>query len=242
MIPKHFYQVCETQLNENEIYWAETFDQCNPGYGHSVLTEEDLRAFVEGSFPWFMPRYEEMSVAERLDVARYFILFQQGGVFVSRDMECLSPLDQILAVGGVLMGRMGTVDDDQSIPNSIMFSEPREEFLLLCMALSLEGLTGHALMHRAANLYHAGYTDDLVQNRLAKVRRHLHVNQRDTRKKTNVNVLPGQQFYPINRNDPLHERYVRFGLLNDGKRLDRETAVGMFPNSFVVCYWNENDS
>lgn len=237
MIPTHFYQVCETQLNDNEIYWGTTFAQCNPGYGHTILTEKDVRAFIEAAFPWFLDRYDSLSVQDRIDVSRYFILFSEGGIFLSRDVECLSPLDQIVAVGGTVLGRMGTLDDDQSIPNSMMFSEPREEFLLLCMSLAQAGMTGHALLHRAANLYHAQYTDDSVQNRLAAVRRHLTAEQRDTRKKTNVNVLPSNQFYPINRQDPIHARYVKEIIQQNGKRIDRETVVKMFPKSFAVCYW-----
>ncbi len=242
MIPKHFYQVCETQLTENEIYWAETFDACNPTYGHSVLTEADFRAVIAGAFAWFLPHYETMAMQDRLDIARYFLMFQQGGIFLSRDVECLSPLDQITNVGGVVLGRMGTLDNQESIPNSILFSEPREEFWLLCISIAMDnpwGLKGHAVLHKAANLYHAEYPEDLVQNRITRVRTRLGPDQRDTRKKSNVNALPGVQFFPINRNDALHERYVRYELLNDGKRLDRETAVKLFPRSFTVSYWTE---
>ena len=240
MIPKHFYQTCQNQLTENEIYWAETFDACNPGYGHSVMTADDCRALIEGGYPWFLETYDAMTAEERLDVIRYFIIFQQGGIYIDRNVECLSPFDQIVNVGGVIMGRMGTLDNDQSIRNSILFSEPHEEFWLLCISLAMGnpwGVKGNALLYKAANLYHTEYPDDLVQNRITRVRVNLRSDQRDTRTKSLVNVLPGNQFYPVNANDPLHDRYMRFGLLNGGKRLDRETAVKLFPKSFTVAYW-----
>lgn len=59
------------------------------------------------------------------DLARYEILYDQGGVYVDADLEPLRPVDDLIAGCDVVLGW----EDDQFVTNGFLGSRPGSDFL-----------------------------------------------------------------------------------------------------------------
>lgn len=245
----------KTDIPDDFQYWSETWRACNPTYDYVLWDDADNRAFIAQHYPWFLERYDSYPAEiYRADAVRYFHLYHFGGVYADMDVECLCPVDQLMNLGGVVLGRMGTDETfDSSIPNAIMFSEPREEFWLVVISMLLdedvgarpEIATGPNLLRRAFLLYQNEYLEETmgkrsVHLRMADIRTRMGPDLRAKTTKSMVRAIPGKYLYPVNWNDPVHDQLFRRPLLREKRRLSREEAVATFPESFTVTYWTHS--
>ncbi len=175
---------------------------------------------------------------------RFFYLFQHGGYYLDMDVEALRPFDALPVQSGVVLGGMGCDPKfEHSIPNAIMASAPREEFWLLAIALMSEVpisrpeyTTGPVLLKAAYDLYTTQYDSADVQNRLSVMRQRMGGASAG---KSRVTLMPGHVFFPLDWNDPFHDRFRRE--LRDAKQLlRREDALNLFPHSTTITYWSHS--
>lgn len=102
----------------------------------------------------------------RVDLARYLILYKYGGFFIDLDMECLKPLDRFTQFGGLIVAKMSDNDTqsyaEHNIPNSWMAStkgHPLLEDILTSLSnryekdTSVESTTGSIFLYREINKY-----------------------------------------------------------------------------------------
>lgn len=252
-IPKIIFQTWKSKTNipENFAYWSVTFRTENPSYVYRLWDDNDNRAFIEQNYPWFLERYDSYPAEIfRADAVRYFFLYKFGGIYADLDTECLRPLDKLLDIADVVLGRMGpNADFEHSLPNAIMMSAPRQEFWLLVMSLMLdppasfenerpEYRTGPVMLKQAHDLYTKAYRDDAVQMRIANIRARLSEDAVPTTH-SRIAALPGNMLYPLDWNDKIHDRFVREPLLKGGM-MSREDSLALFPNSFTVTYWSHS--
>lgn len=110
----------------------DTFRRFHPQWEYMLWTDEDLRTLIAEHYEWFLPYYDGYPHhIQRVDAARYFIMFHYGGVYADLDMQCMNPLDRLVeTIGGVLLGHEGQVHKDgtQRVGNAILFSSPRHPF------------------------------------------------------------------------------------------------------------------
>lgn len=252
-IPKIIFQTwkSKTEIPHNYLHWQETIRKHNPEYVYRLWDDADNRLFIEKNYPWFLETYDAFPAEIfRADAVRYFFLFQYGGIYADMDTECLKPLDPLLDVADVVLGRMGTNPHfEHSIPNAIMLSKPRQEFWLLVISLMMtmigrherpEYVTGPVIIKTAHDMYLNQYRDDIVQNRLANIRAKLSPEQDASREKTNVGVLPGFVFYPLDWSDRVHDNFLRIPMMAKKEVLSEADAQALFPNSTMVTYWSHS--
>lgn len=81
--------------------WArfrETWIGHHPDWEHRLWTDQSLREFVAVEYPDFLAVYDAYpKPIMRADAARYLLLEHFGGVYADLDMECLRPLEPLLA-------------------------------------------------------------------------------------------------------------------------------------------------
>jgi FkbM family methyltransferase len=144
--------------------WSSTFRAHNPAFTYTLWDDRDNRDFIQREFPWFLNLYDRYPAEiYRADAVRYFHLYMYGGLYADMDTECLRPLDGLLNLAGVVLGRMGqNTSFAHSVPNASMASRPRQEFWLFLIALMMlrarlnagpEFLTGPILLKNAVDLY-----------------------------------------------------------------------------------------
>ena len=250
-IPKILFQTwkSKTDIPANFAYWSRTFRDENPAYEYRLWDDADNRAFIGEHYPWFLATYDAYPAEiYRADAVRYFFLYHFGGVYADMDTECLRPLDAMLEIADVVLGKMGTNPNFRhSIPNAVMLSVPRQEFWLLVMSLLVEPVaphrqrpehvTGPVLLKRAHRLYAGRATDAEAALRIAGVRARLPAPLAPQAGPTRVAAVPGYVFFPVDWNDPIHDRLFRRPMMREGKFLDRKTSLSLFPNSTTVSYW-----
>ena len=122
-IPKVLHQTWKTpQVPAEWRSFRESWLRHHPGWRHVLWTDEDNRRLIAEHHPWFLPVYDAFPRhIQRVDAAKYFILYTHGGVYADLDSECLQPLDPLLARGGAVVGR----SRDGVIECAVLASPPR---------------------------------------------------------------------------------------------------------------------
>ena len=78
----------------------------NPKWEYRLWSDADNRHLIAERYAWFLPTYDAFPRAiQRVDAAKYFILYTFGGVYADLDCECLQSIDRIVAGGGAVVGR-----------------------------------------------------------------------------------------------------------------------------------------
>ena len=134
MIPKIFHQVWlgSNRLPEEYARYRETWAHLHPGWEFRMWTEDNL----PDSLVHAEVRNRLRVPAERADILRLEVLYQQGGVYLDTDMECLRPIDELLADVEVFAGDskpghannavMGAVPEHAFIAHALSECRPRE--------------------------------------------------------------------------------------------------------------------
>jgi len=134
-VPRIIHQTWKTEsVPERFRPLVQSFLDNHPSWEYKLWTDLELSAFMEKEYPWFFPFWKSYPHhIQRVDSARYFILYHYGGVYADLDFLCLTPLDPIVdQIPGVIFGQEGMLhyDGTQRIGNAIIFSSPRHPFWL----------------------------------------------------------------------------------------------------------------
>ena len=103
--------------------WAQQF----PDFEYRLWTDEDLREFIALRFPAFLPTYLGYAHAiNRVDAARYFVLYELGGIYADLDIECLRNFARELPAGLVSIAESPFLSE--RFQNALMSSPTRHPF------------------------------------------------------------------------------------------------------------------
>ena len=74
-------------------------------WNHYLWTDIDNRNLIQTHYPWFLETYDNYPFEiQRVDAARYFILYSLGGLYVDLDFRCFRPLDSLLQGSEFVVG------------------------------------------------------------------------------------------------------------------------------------------
>jgi mannosyltransferase OCH1-like enzyme len=108
--------------------WIEKF----PGFEYRMWTDEDLENLIKTKYNYFYDTYMSYDVhIKRVDAARYFILYEYGGMYVDMDYECIQNFWNQINQDKVSMA---------STENALMIS-PKGDSIWLKLIDKLEGRT-----------------------------------------------------------------------------------------------------
>lgn len=140
--PKIIHQTwkSKTDIPENLQEFQETIRKYHPDYRIIMYDDNDLRNVVKDNFPQYLPRYDSFKkVIERVDFARYAILYKYGGVYLDMDVSSLKSLDDFVDMKKVVFGtepkeHMRLYPEHKYVVcNAVMISPPGEEVWLKIM-------------------------------------------------------------------------------------------------------------
>lgn len=97
-IPHHIHQTWKNNnIPAHLNAYVQSWRDHHPDWTYTLWTDAMNRDFIATHYPLFLPVYDRYPNAiQRVDAVRYFILLQQGGVFVDLDFECLKPIGPLL--------------------------------------------------------------------------------------------------------------------------------------------------
>ena len=118
-------------------HWTQAYDNCNEIYSQrnwtSILwTDGSIRAFMRQHYPTFMPTYESYRYnIQRVDAARYFLLYHYGGVYMDLDIGCQKNRDMSVLVRSIEQSGKGAsipLTYPMGFSNDVLFSSKRHPF------------------------------------------------------------------------------------------------------------------
>lgn len=91
--------------------------------------EEKARRLLQDKFSWFLPTYDSYKhKIQQVDAARYFILYEYGGLYMDADLECLKPFEDYFNEAKVYI----VAEMNQILPftfnNFLLASPPKHRF------------------------------------------------------------------------------------------------------------------
>lgn len=107
----------------------------HPEYAHYLLDDDDLRNIVKKVVPKYLNVYDSFThMIERVDFARYAILYKYGGVYADLDTLPLKPIDKWVEEGKIVLGSepyehaQKIYNRERVVCNALMISPPGQQF------------------------------------------------------------------------------------------------------------------
>ena len=107
----------------------------HPAWRYRFWTDDDIEKLVQTHYPSMLPVFDALQLKiEKIDIARYLILHQCGGVYADVDMESLQPFDLLLSGQSIVLSKEPDTHTYREIggapvSNAFMAAEPRHPFL-----------------------------------------------------------------------------------------------------------------
>jgi mannosyltransferase OCH1-like enzyme len=134
--PKIIWQTWKTKksLPDNLQKYHRKWLESHPDYEHVLLDDEDLRNIVKETVPEYLEIYDSFSQnIERVDFARYALLYSKGGVYADLDTVPLKKIDKWVELNKPVIGceplehAEKIYSRKQVLCNAFMISPPGEK-------------------------------------------------------------------------------------------------------------------
>lgn len=194
----HFVWIGKRETPEYTKQFAESVQKYNPGWKVKIWTNADIwerSDKMKGlQFPFYSDKTKDAFInganwAEKVDILRYEILYQQGGVYFDADMECFSSLHDIHQNGVKFYcgfeGDQCYGERSPLIGNAIIGSEAKHPIMRGCLE---KLISANEVLFGTKTIERTG--PQLLTEQVA-----IHLSQRST-KKGSVLALPPMYFYP----------------------------------------------
>lgn len=76
---------------------TKSWKDLNPEYEYKLHNDEEIIAYIAKYFPIFVPYLKNLKPIEVIDLARYVILYIEGGIYADVDTYCMRPMDELFA-------------------------------------------------------------------------------------------------------------------------------------------------
>ena len=215
-IPKIIHQVWlqgKEQLPEKFRPFRQSWLTNHTQWTHMLWDDESIQELLLNRFPWFIKTYRNYKhMIQRVDSARYFILYEYGGFSIDVDMKSIRPLDILLE----------QYSSAQIIISRLPFSTSEGWFLKPILGTDI--FYTNAVIGTAKHYY----VWENILNSLAKCQ-----NKYSFSKLLNVMAATGPAFFSLGieeylQEDPkiiaLHERFFESGFSFDKNRDFSEDA------------------
>lgn len=124
-------------LKQYNLEVTQHFNHCLELYSRKqwttiLWTDDSIRSFLQKHYPQFLPTFDEYRFTiQRVDAARYFILYHYGGVYMDMDIGCSSTKDignivSYMEVSGKQVALPQT--EPIGVSNDVMFASKNSAF------------------------------------------------------------------------------------------------------------------
>jgi len=140
--PRILHQTWKTtEIPSNLRGFVQSCKAMNSDYEYHLWTDQDLYQFIHRFFPQYAAAYDNFAQnIERVDFARYAIMYQIGGVYADLDIQCVKPFDSLLVRNQPIFGDEPVEHRERLynnrkhvICNALLISPPRNSLWLKIM-------------------------------------------------------------------------------------------------------------
>lgn len=151
-IPKRLIQIYHnwkntdfSQVRDNypilPPHWKESSDkwrQLHPTWEYQLWDEVSSRNLIRDKYHWFLDIYDQYPHhIQRVDAAKYFILYEFGGLYVDLDIEPLVPIDKYFNSENEIF-LAGSANVSFSLTNALIGSKRKSKFWKAVFDLMVE--------------------------------------------------------------------------------------------------------
>lgn len=98
-IPKIIHQIWyqgQEYVPENYRKYAASWKHYNREYEYLLWDREEIEQLISNVYPQYLRFYMDLpTMIQKIDFAKYFIMYEYGGVYVDMDCECLKPINSL---------------------------------------------------------------------------------------------------------------------------------------------------
>lgn len=129
-VPKIIHQTAPSDKGKWHSIWEhcqKTWLERFPGFEYKMWTDEDIEDLIKNKFKRFYPIWKAYpKIIYRVDVVRYFILYEYGGIYADMDYECVQNFYSLLPNGKVSVAESAIAGEDYQ--NALMASPRHHPF------------------------------------------------------------------------------------------------------------------
>jgi mannosyltransferase OCH1-like enzyme len=193
-IPRLIHQTAPTDIKKWPIVWTQcrnSWVQVFPNFKYRMWNDEDIDEFVKKHFPQYYDMWKAYPRhIMRVDLVRYMILYEYGGIYADMDYEVFRDFYKDLPRDKVSIGE-SPYKENENLQNALMCSPPKHPFWLVVLE--------EAVKRRHINLVLYATGPQLIDTVVSK-------------KPDYVNILPYKHFNPHKMTEEFHntdELYTR---------------------------------
>lgn len=223
-----------------------SFRKWNPGWECKLWTDEEAEALIGAELPDFLSTYRAFAPGIlRADIFRIAVLYLRGGVYADLDMECLRPLDELLATAGgddweVILARDHPCHEllhYKGRPmwlNAMMLAKPNSVYFARLLGELDQMAADCRVKGDAVGLTGPGLLTNMIER---------HENDLDG---LGIRPIPWEWLHPLPNvfvrfpERPMYRRLIRTREWRDGKQVDMTSEEGGWrwtERPFAAHYW-----
>jgi mannosyltransferase OCH1-like enzyme len=134
--PKIIHQTAPSDKSK----WHPIWEPCQaswkkhfPDYEYKFWSDEDLEELIATKYPWFLDTYKGYDkTIKRVDAARYFIMYEYGGIYADMDFECIKNFEHMFPKNKVSIAESPFKNEKRKIrethQNALMISPKGHPF------------------------------------------------------------------------------------------------------------------
>lgn len=150
-IPKIIHQIWWQGVNNlptDYPIFSESWKINNPQYKYLLWDQEKIENLMSQYFPWFTNKFNSLpKMIQKIDAAKYMILYIYGGMYVDMDSECVKSIDDLVDGKELVLVKLeesplaklffyGTVND--TLQNNLIATIPNHPFWIHCIKLIMQ--------------------------------------------------------------------------------------------------------
>ncbi|ARF09146.1 glycosyltransferase [Catovirus CTV1] len=135
-IPKIIHQIWlqgENNIPKDYPNYSESWKKLNPNFEYILWDQSNIENLIKKYFPDFLSKFNNYpKLVQKVDAAKYIILYVYGGVYVDMDLECLKNIDDLLNYQKIMLLKC-----DLNILTKLYFYHTSGTILQNCFAASV---------------------------------------------------------------------------------------------------------
>lgn len=146
MIPKIIHQMAPKDKSRWHPAWPmcqETWFRQYSDFEYQMWTEDRVIEFISEKYPMYSSTLKNTFEIIRIDIARFMILYEYGGIYADMDMYCYQNFYDDLTSPVCIVK---SASKESVLENSLMASIPNHIFFKFCITASMNRLREYPLI------------------------------------------------------------------------------------------------
>lgn len=135
-IPKIIHQIWlqgENNIPTDYPNYSDSWKKLNPDFKYILWDQNSIENLIKQHFPYFLSKFNSYpKLVQKVDAAKYMILYVYGGIYVDMDLECIKNINNLIINNQIILLKC-----DMNIIVRIFFYHTINTIIQNCFAASV---------------------------------------------------------------------------------------------------------